>query len=62
MKVKYTGPTAQGCLTNGKVYEVLSISQCSGWYRVVDDTDEDYLYASDCFEIVESSPAPPSEF
>ena len=37
-------------LTHNKVYRVLSVEK--GWYRIVDDTDEDYLYPPDEFEIV----------
>jgi hypothetical protein len=35
-------------LTLGKVYEVLSVER--GWYRIVDDTEEDYLYPPYLFE------------
>ena len=44
-------------LLNGKEYRVESI-EC-GWYRIVDETHEDYLYPARCFEIVEQEPAPP---
>lgn len=50
MKVKYINETDVS-LTNGKVYEVLSIER--GWYRIVDDTEEDYLFSPEEFEIVE---------
>lgn len=50
MKVKYTGKTDVS-LTNGKEYEVLSVE--SGLYRIVDDTEEDYLFYPDEFEIIE---------
>lgn len=66
MKVKYTGETFSFGLTNGKVYECLGIED---WFlRIVDDTDEDYLYFIDkpCqidqpeiygrWEIIEDSP------
>jgi len=36
-------------LTKGKVYDVVRIEQ--GWYRIVDDTGEDYLYPDSLFEI-----------
>lgn len=49
-KVKYIGDTRPLELTNGKEYEVLSIEK--GWYRVIDDTDDDYLYPPGLFEIV----------
>ena len=51
MKVKYTGETKFLILTNGKIYEVLSVEK--DWYRVVDDSGEDYLYPPELFEIVE---------
>lgn len=51
MKVKYTGETEFLMLTHGKIYEVLSIEK--DWYRVIDDTGEDYLYPPEDFEIIE---------
>lgn len=38
-------------LTHDKVYDVISIEK--GWYRLVDDSDEDYLYSPEDFEVVE---------
>lgn len=35
----------------GKVYDVLSIER--GWYRIVDESAEDYLYPPENFEIVD---------
>ena len=37
-------------LTRGRIYRVLAIER--GWYRIVDDTDEDYLYPPELFEVV----------
>lgn len=51
MKVKYINETAPLELTNGKIYTVLSVE--NGWYRIVDDTGEDYLYPSDAFEVMD---------
>ena len=51
MKVKWLGKTDFLVLTNNKIYDVISIE--SGWYRIIDDSDEDYLYPPDMFEIVE---------
>ena len=48
MKIKYVGKTVPLLLTNGKEYEVISIER--GWYRIVDDTGEDYLYPPKDFE------------
>ena len=51
MKVKYTGETSFLELTHNKIYNVLSVEK--DWYRVVDDSGEDYLYPPEDFEIVE---------
>ena len=51
MKAKWTGKTEFLVLTNGKVYDVISVEKCC--YRVVDDSEEDYLYPPDQFVIVE---------
>ena len=37
-------------LLPGKVYEVLSIE--GGWYRLIDESEEDYLYPPENFEEV----------
>lgn len=50
MKVKYIGNPSVS-LTKDKVYDVIGVE--SGWYRIVDNTDEDYLYPPDLFEVVE---------
>lgn len=50
MKVKYKGETSIS-LTNGKIYDVISVEK--GCYRLVDDTEEDYVFLPDEFEIVE---------
>ena len=51
MKVKYLGKTDFLVLTHNKIYTVLSIEK--NWYRIVDDSGEDYLYPPELFEIVE---------
>ena len=50
MKVRYTGKS-DSSLTNGKVYEVISVEKTC--YRIVDDTDDDFLFLPEEFEIVE---------
>ena len=50
MRVRYLGQTDFLVLTHGTLYEVLSVER--GWYRIIDDSGEDYLYPPDCFEIV----------
>ena len=51
MKVRWKGKTKSLVLTHNKVYEVIGIEK--DWYRIVDDSGEDYLYAPDDFVIVE---------
>lgn len=50
MRVRYLGETSSLELTHDKVYEVISIEK--GWYRLVDDSGEDYLYPPDEFEVL----------
>ena len=50
MKIKFKGETDVS-LTNGKEYEVISIE--AGWFRLIDDTGEDYLFSPEQFEIIE---------
>lgn len=51
MRVKWLGKTDFLVLTNKKIYDVISIER--GWYRIIDDSGDDYLYPPDLFEIVE---------
>lgn len=51
MKVKWNGKTEFLVLTHGKNYDVVSAEK--GWYRIVDDSGEDYLYPPEQFEIIE---------
>ena len=59
LKVKYIGkrevdvPNSYRIfidLVPGKVYEVLSVED--GWYRLIDESEEDYLYPPENFEEV----------
>jgi hypothetical protein len=58
MKVKCM-VTGEGCedLVYGKIYDVVSI-ECD-WYRIIDESEEDYMYPPNAFEIVDPLPAPP---
>ncbi len=49
MWVRYTGSTSILTLTAGSRYKVLSIER--GWFRIVDDSGEDYLYPPELFEV-----------
>lgn len=51
MKVKYTGNADIVALEKGKVYDVMSIER--GWYRIMTELDEDYLFPPDQFETIE---------
>ena len=51
MKVRWIGQTDSLIITHGKIYTVLSIEK--DWYRIVDDSGDDYLYPPQLFEIVE---------
>lgn len=45
MRVKYIGKSfGVDSLTDGKTYEVLEVDKLTGALRIVDDSDEDYLY------------------
>lgn len=49
MKVRYVGRSfGVDGLTNGKIYTVLCVDEITGWLRIIDDSDEDYLYFPKC--------------
>ena len=52
IKVKYIGADDPIALRHGKVYEarVLKLN----WYGIVDETNEEYAYPPELFEIVEN--------
>ena len=63
LKVKYVGEKDSSVPNSyklffdvipNKIYEVLSVEK--GWYRIVDESDEDYLYPPEKFEVVEVLP------
>jgi|GEM_PF-1022387 len=41
-----------GDLTIGKIYQVIAVE--NGFYRIIDDSGEDYLYPTAVFEIIPS--------
>ena len=49
-QVRYLVETEPLMLTKGKIYDVLAIE--NGWYRIIDDSEEDYLYPPEVFEII----------
>jgi len=51
MKVKYIGTYYKSAFDTGKAYDVLEESD--GMYRIIDESEEDYWFFVDDFEIVE---------
>ena len=51
MKVRYIGDYYKVSLIKGKIYNVINIEE--GWYRIIDETEEDFLFAPQQFEIIE---------
>lgn len=49
IKVRYINESDIS-LTKGKIYDVIGIE--NGMYRIVDDTDEDYLFYPDEFKVL----------
>ena len=50
MKVKYVGNYYKVRLKNGNIYTVISFE--NGWYKLVDELDEEGFYPSEQFEVV----------
>ena len=50
MKVRYIGKTDTLAFDRGKIYNVISIEK--GWYRIMTELDEDYLFPHKIFEVV----------
>jgi hypothetical protein len=45
LKIRYVGPSfGVDSLTDGKIYEA---TEENGMYRVIDDSEEDYLYSKE---------------
>ena len=51
MKVKCLEKSDDLDLVQGKLYDVISIEE--GFYRIIDEEEEDYLYPAEMFEIIE---------
>ena len=50
MKVRYIGQDLVG-IKAGKVYDVISVER--GWYRIMTEMDDDYLFPPELFQIAE---------
>lgn len=58
MKVRYLGKSDPLMLINGRVYGVTDVEdhgKAGVWYRIVDETGEDYIYPAEEFEVVSGS-------
>ena len=51
MKAKLIAETDLVALVQGKIYDVLSVER--GWYRIMTELDEDYLFPPEMFELVD---------
>lgn len=50
MKVKYLGENDPLGLLHDKIYDVISVER--GLYRIIDETNEDYLFFPELFEVI----------
>lgn len=50
MTVKYIGKHETPALERDKLYKVLFVE--GGWYRIMTELDEDYLFPPEQFEII----------
>jgi tRNA A22 N-methylase len=53
MKVKFLGNIDTLAFEKNKIYDVISVEK--GWYRVMTELDEDYLFPPHLFEIIETN-------
>ena len=51
MKVRFLGKFDTLALVKDKVYDVMAVEK--GWYRIMTELEEDYLFPPEHFEIVE---------
>ena len=51
MKVRFGADSDTLVLEKNKEYDVLSVEK--GWYRIMSELDEDYLFPPEAFEVVE---------
>ena len=51
MKVKFLGKVKTLALEKGKIYDVISVEK--GWFRIMTELDDDYLFPPEQFEVIE---------
>ena len=49
---KYIGETNELSFINGKIYNCVGYDEEHNMIRLVDETDEDYLYSADNFKLI----------
>lgn len=54
MKVKYLGKDDPLELCHGKIYDVIGMDVDTGWYRIVDETHDDYVFPPEDFELLDN--------
>ena len=55
MKVRCIGKVDTPALERRKEYDVISVEK--GWYRIMTELHEDYLFPPELFEIIDNLPA-----
>ena len=51
MRVRYIGSVDTVAIDRNKIYAVMSVER--GWYRIMTELDEDYLFPPELFEVVD---------
>jgi len=44
-KVKYLGPKIRAAFTDNEIYKVIEVDKITGALRIVDDSEDNYLYS-----------------
>ena len=52
MKVRYIGKIDTLALEKGKIYDVIAVEK--GWYRIMSELGEDYLFPPEQFEEIKT--------
>ena len=52
MRVKYIGEDLVA-MRRGKIYDVISVEK--GWYRIMTEIHDDYLFPPEVFEVIDAN-------
>lgn len=58
MIVKYLGESYPVSLLQNKIYDVIEVEPTCGWYRIIDETGEDYIFPPMLFDVIEELDSP----